>query len=52
MRILIWLLDIHTTIEGVKNFLFFDRVDFQILPEEKINWIAWKVIILRGKEIE
>ena len=36
-------MDIHTTIEGVKNFCgvknfsFFDRGDFQLLPEEKIN---------------
>ena len=57
-KISIWLLDIHTTIEGVKNFCevknfsLFDRVDFQLLPEEKINWIAWKLIILCGKEIE
>ena len=56
-KISIWLLDIHTTIEGVKNFCgvknfsFFDRGDFQLLPEEKINWIAWKLIILCGKEI-
>ena len=35
MRISISLLNIHTPIEGVKNFSFFDRVDFQILPEEK-----------------
>ena len=27
----------YLTLEGVKNFSFFDRVDFQILPEEKIN---------------
>ena len=54
-KISIRLLDIQTTIEGVKNFCgvknfsFFDRVDFQILPEEKIKWIAWKLIIVCGK---
>ena len=37
-------------LEG-KDFPFFDRVDFQILPEEKINWITWKLIILCEKEI-
>ena len=57
MRISIWVSDIHTTIEGVKNFWgvknfsFFDRVDSQLLPEEKIEWIVWKLIILCGKEI-
>ena len=51
-------LDIQTTIErgknfcGVKNFSFFDRVDFQILPEEKIKEIARELIILCGTEIE
>ena len=53
----IWSLDIDLTLEGVKNFWgvknfsLFDRVDFQVLPEEKIKWIAWKLIIMCGKEI-
>ena len=43
LRISIWILDIHTTMEGVKNFervknfWFSDKFDSQILPEEKIE---------------
>ena len=58
MRISIWSLDIHLTIEGVwnfwgvKNFSFFDKFDFQILLEEKIKRIVWKLIILCAKKLD
>ena len=55
--ILIWSLDMHLPTEvvknfcGVKNFSSFDRVDSQLLPEENIKIIVWKLAVLCGKEI-
>ena len=36
---------------GGKKLFTFWQVDFQVLPEEKIKWIAWKLIILCAKQI-